>query len=297
MDTTDQAEHFTRQVPRKALSSPILLNAVLAFSARHLARTTNYDPEAAEFFHSACIELLIPALSDQASAAADPNILGATVILRIYEQLNVSMTGADDERHLWGTTALVDLQPSFHAPTAGGLRQAAFWVFIRQDIYMALIHQRSMRCDLDSFNVDVTFVSRDDSTWANWAIWILARIVQFCFGLQERSWEKWRALNESMDTWEQCKPASFIPYFQKERNVEEKLYFPVIYHWDRIQGTPISLPFPPFFWRCNIDCSYCVAVFSYWTDVAGNLRSTEFNNTRRPRTPKSTTKITGTSQD
>ena len=94
-----------------------------------------------------------------------------------------------------------------------------------------------MRCDLDSFNVDVTFVSRDDSTWANWAIWILARIVQFCFGLQERSWEKWSVLNGLMDTWEQCKPLSFTPYFHKERNVEEKLYFPVMYHWDRVQGT------------------------------------------------------------
>lgn len=249
MDTTDTAEHFTRHVPQKALSSPILLNAVLAFSARHLARTSNYDPEAAEFFHSACIELLIPALSDQASAAADPNILAATVILRIYEQLNVSMTGADDERHLWGSTALVDLQPFFHAPTAGGIRQAAFWVFIRQDIYMALIHQRPMRCDLDSFNVDVTFVSRDDSTWANWAIWILARIVQFCFGLQERGWEKWSVLNELMDTWEQCKPFSFTPYFHKERNVEEKLYFPVMYHWDRVQGTPLV---PAFFWAMLI---------------------------------------------
>lgn len=87
-------------------------------------------------------------------------------------------------------------------------------------------------------------MSRDDSTWANWAIWILARIVQFCFGLQERSWEKWTVLNELMDTWEQCKPLSFTPYFHKERNVEEKLYFPVMYHWDRVQG---RLPNHPFY--------------------------------------------------
>jgi hypothetical protein len=238
LDTTDIHEHFTRNIPRKALSSPILLNACLAFAARHLARTSNHNAEVAEYFHSACIELLIPALSDQASAAADPTILAATVILRIYEQLNVSMTGEDDERHLWGTTALVDLQPYFQAPTAGGIRQAAFWVFVRQDIYMALIHQRPMRCDLDSFHVDVTFVSADDSTWANWAIWILARIVQYCFGQAERTWEKWNALNELMDTWEQCKPDSFTPYYYKERSVEEKQYFPIIFHFGRVQGIP-----------------------------------------------------------
>ena len=223
-------------MPQKALHAPILLNALLAFAARHLAKISDYDSEAADYFHSACVKLLISALSDQASAAADPTILAATVLLRIYEQLNVNLTGGDDERHLWGTSALVDLQPYFHAPTAGGIRQAAFWVFIRQDIYMALIHQRPMRCDLESFQVDVTFDAKDDSTWANWAIWLVGRTLTFCFGAEDRTWENWSTLNQLMDTWEQCKPRSFIPYYYKEISVEEKQYFPILYHFDRIHG-------------------------------------------------------------
>jgi hypothetical protein len=154
------------------------------------------------------------------------------------------------------------LQPYFHAPTAGGIRQAAFWVFIRQDIYMALVCQRPMRCDLDSFNVEVTFDARDDSTWANWAIWLLARIVQFCFGSKQRTLESWHILNELMDTWEHCKPQSFVPYYYKERNVEKKHYFPAIYHFDRIQGCYL---------QNHTDFSHWVAVFPYWTDIVGHI--------------------------
>ena len=92
-----------------------------------------------------------------------------------------------------------------------------------------------------------------------------------------------------MDTWEQCKPASFIPYFQKERNMEEKLYFPIMYHWDRIQGIT-HCPYATLLHVVN--SSDWVAVFSYWADVAGNLRSTKYHSARRSRTAKSTTSIT-----
>jgi len=208
------------------------LNACLAFAARNLARVSGYDPEAAEYFHSACIELLIPALSDQTSAA-DPALLAATVILRVYDQLNAT---GDDERHLWGTTALVDLQNP-DAPTAGGIRQAAFWVFIRQDIYMALVHQRPMRCNMDSFNVRVTFDAKDDAAWANWAIWLLGLIINYCFGPGEKSWESWNHLNSLMDQWELRKPQSFVPFFYKERSEQDKQYFPILYFFDRIHIT------------------------------------------------------------
>jgi len=236
LDTTDCQEHFTREVPRIALSSPILLNACLAFAARNLARVSGYNPEAAEYFHSACIELLIPALSDQTSAA-DPDLLAATVILRIYEQLNAT---GDDERHLWGTTALVDLQPHHNAPTAGGIRQAAFWVFIRQDIYMALVQQRPMGCNMEGFNVQVTYEAKDDATWANWAIWICGLIINYCFGPGEKTWETWQHLNSMMDTWELRKPQAFVPYFYKERSELDKQYFPIMYFFNRIHSISLS---------------------------------------------------------
>jgi len=105
---------------------------------------------------------------------------------------------------------------------------------------MAMVHQRPLRCNMDCFNVEVTFDAKDDATWANWAIWLCGRIIHYCFGPTERSWEAWSNLNQLMDTWELRKPQAFVPFFYKERSVQDKQYFPMMYFFDRIHGTLFS---------------------------------------------------------
>ena len=78
--------HFTIVVPRLARSSPILLKALCAFTARHLSCTLGYDPAIGEDFHKQCIRLLIPALSDP-EIVTDDTLLAALVLLRLYEHM------------------------------------------------------------------------------------------------------------------------------------------------------------------------------------------------------------------
>jgi hypothetical protein len=72
-------------VPERAMSCPVLLNALLAFSARHLSRTSDYDPAIADYYHQKCVRLMIPML-DQKELVADETLFAAAVILRAFEE-------------------------------------------------------------------------------------------------------------------------------------------------------------------------------------------------------------------
>ena len=57
----------------------------MAMSARHLSRTTTFDPYVSDHYYQACLETLIPALDDH-GVTMDDDLLAATVILRLLEE-------------------------------------------------------------------------------------------------------------------------------------------------------------------------------------------------------------------
>jgi hypothetical protein len=87
LDITDIQRHFAIDVPERALSCPVLLNALLAFAARHLSQTSEYDPAVAEHYHQECVRLMIPMLG-QEELVADETLFAAAVILRAFEETN-----------------------------------------------------------------------------------------------------------------------------------------------------------------------------------------------------------------
>jgi hypothetical protein len=90
-------------VPQRAGQCPALLNAIYAASARHLSRLDQYQkdhevdylrkripdihPDTAIEYHNICIKYLV-ALTDHFPAVFDENLLAASVILRLYEELD-----------------------------------------------------------------------------------------------------------------------------------------------------------------------------------------------------------------
>jgi hypothetical protein len=59
----------------------------MALSARHLSCTTTFDPYVSDQYYQACLETLIPALSNHA-VTMDDDLLAATVILRLLEEFD-----------------------------------------------------------------------------------------------------------------------------------------------------------------------------------------------------------------
>lgn len=227
LDVCDPGRHFSTVVPELATTSNLLLHAILAVSAHHLSRTTDFDPTVAEDYHERCVELLIPILDD--SFAVADEVVAATVLLRFYEQMSSAVIGFDQEAHLSGASAFMNSEST--CATAGGLREASFWLFLRQDIDVALSQQRLLKLDLEAFSAGLDLQGPAcDHTWANRIVWITAEVLTFLFGSQ-RSQDKLSELIEKTESWMYGKPASFRPlYVSEEGGVFPEIYYTRPWH-------------------------------------------------------------------
>jgi Fungal specific transcription factor domain len=86
-DITDLQRHFEIEVPRRALSNPLLRFAIFAFSSQHLNRHQGCDSLEALQYHSQCVRLLMPILSGREEELTE-DVLAAVAILRQYEEMD-----------------------------------------------------------------------------------------------------------------------------------------------------------------------------------------------------------------
>lgn len=213
-DLCDKDRHFTQIVPQRAAICPTLLHAVLAASACHRVRTADFGNHLDyTHYHQKCLDHLIPMLGNTA-AIMDENLLAATVILRYLEEIEVPICGTDSQNHLLGTHVFISAQEA--STIHGGLREAAYWVALRQEVYVAFVSQRTISPVLHRPHVDEFFTPADDFTWANRIIVHCANVIRFCFGDGERSIPQYNRLYEYGQQWMVFKPSVFLPIFYKE---------------------------------------------------------------------------------
>lgn len=238
LDCTDASRQFTRKIPALVKTSPILLHAVISYAARHVG-----DADVAEQAHERCVELLIPSLSSE-TVADDDVLLCAIVILRVFEQLNgksrdrprtrsslttgaVMVTGSDQERHLAGCSALLRASQGRQVdPSTPGLRQAAFWVYMRQCLYNACVYQQPPNVDPNLVLLpppsggDPISDLKSETAWANTMTWICATVVHFCFGSNYPEplarMHKWRELYDAVESWRKNRPDTFDPIWYSD---------------------------------------------------------------------------------
>lgn len=108
--------------------------------------------------------------------------------------------------------------------TRTGLLQAGAWNYLREEITVALECRRSVRLNihLDSRSV----MSGFDSVHANTVTYILACVINLCFGRDERgntlefNEAEWTKLNAELAYWSHNLPSTYEPYSQapKEGN-------------------------------------------------------------------------------
>ncbi|KAI9034824.1 uncharacterized protein KD926_005338 [Aspergillus affinis] len=174
LDSQDADRHFTLEVQQRAQRAPVLLNAILAVASLHQSRLSGSSIVIAEQYHEACVKLILGMLY-HADGPIDELLLATTVILRVYEQMNGSFN--DDECHLLGASALASAQ----AATNGHLWKAAFWIYLRQDIYMAILDQRPIKTDLSMCTLWENEIPTNDCEWSQVIVLIVADIIGFCF--------------------------------------------------------------------------------------------------------------------
>ncbi|KAK8062393.1 hypothetical protein PG997_014490 [Apiospora hydei] len=234
LDTCDPLRNFELVVPQRIGTYPILLKATFAIAARHLSRTSEYDPLASNRYHNQCLTQLIPMIDDAAGGLSDENLFAATIILRMLEEMD-AITGNESHGHLLGIHAFVNIGDQYMVP--GSLSAAAYWAGLRQEIYSAIISQSRVKINLDHFIVDRSLQPADDYTWSNRAVVNLADVLNYCFDAPP-SPEQWAALDEHCRRWEELRPSSFEPFFYQERQIPDA--FPQSWHHSSCHITGIQ---------------------------------------------------------
>ncbi|KAL4891215.1 hypothetical protein BDV59DRAFT_70624 [Aspergillus ambiguus] len=225
LDVTSPERHYTYSVPRLALQCLLLHTAIMACAA-HVLRLL--DPSRVDLaseeekYQSKCVGLLIPILNDVASAVQDEAVLATIVILRMSEQY--AEYDVDRQYHLV-PGAFAHLGPSVRSSTAtGGLLQATFYSYVRADIRMALLGQRSTRISVDSWPLDESSPFTD-ADWANRITWLLVHTINLCYGQDIHGVLSFGELSNLIDEWKRTVPSTFSPYFYEQKPRET---FPTI---------------------------------------------------------------------
>ncbi|KAL4767962.1 hypothetical protein BDW60DRAFT_135131 [Aspergillus nidulans var. acristatus] len=224
-DVCDQNSHFSTEIPRRALQVPMIMKAILAFSARHAAIISGTEDWEAAEYHSQCVEMLIRALS-KAEGFYDDNILITVVILRVYEELE---RATDEKCHWLGSTRLLNTMSK--SASSGGLAEAVSWQFLRQAIYACLVEYQPMQLNLENYERSSVFQRMDDAAYANRIIFLCARIIQLRSEPNGYSFTEsdWQYLSDCVDQWYRERPISWQPLKHQEANAAENKPFPELW--------------------------------------------------------------------
>jgi hypothetical protein len=120
---------------------------------------------------------------------------------------------------------------------ASGLRQACFWIGLRQEIVMAFVKQRPVKIMLNHDFVDRSLTPTNDDTWANRIIVHCAEVINFCFGKGDQlSIADFQALKDYDEAWLRARPVSFLPVAYCEADSSAGEVFPQILYLNHAVG-------------------------------------------------------------
>lgn len=119
-----------------------------------------------------------------------------------------------EQKHLLGAYLFSTRDPIDMG--VSGLAQAGAWNYLREEITVALECQRPTRIGID-FDFDAARYY-SDSMYSNIITYILARIINHCFGVRNESYvhgqrqRDWNDLRKQLTIWREHLPTSFEPY-------------------------------------------------------------------------------------
>ncbi|KAI5202488.1 hypothetical protein E4T38_05600 [Aureobasidium subglaciale] len=221
LDVCEDIPTFALEVPLKATKSAMLLYSILAASSRHQALKDDAWPEASGY-HSKCLELVIQSLS-RPESHHDDTLLVTIIMLRYYELFSQETYSS---LHLDGLAGLLGVIPDFLQ--AGGLAEAASWLALRQDLFIAMTSKQAPKSRLEDYDRASVFKRRTDPGAATYAIVLIwAKLLRHMYTSDPSSlFTTWDSLEEAARKWYDTK--GFEPAFLQDANLASDQPFPVI---------------------------------------------------------------------
>lgn len=230
MDLFDHSLSYRREVLSRALTSPLILHSICALGARQLAlveKSSTWMNISSNRYGKA-LRLLIDACVDE--NAKREELLTATILLSSVELLTAP--GGDYKKHLFGATTLIKSAKVNASST--GLFRAAFWIYARQDVAMALVNECPTYLSPDEWDVSWSEMGDEEDILASHMLWLLNRTINFVFaspGLpsERREFDSWSKLMAEIDRWYELLPAACkgVPYGQSTREGFRQIWFAV----------------------------------------------------------------------
>ncbi|GKZ18227.1 hypothetical protein AbraIFM66951_000400 [Aspergillus brasiliensis] len=203
-DLNDSRRHFEDIVPIRARYNPLLLSAILAFSAANLHHTRGDHSylELAETYHYDSVRRLI-SLMENIDQLPIGETLAAICLLRSHEIITQNVSS---QRHLQGCYSLL---ASRHVHLTADLLSAGYWNYLREDITVALIEHRGLMITLS--DQDAPPQPTDDMDFANYITFLLGQVINRCLAVDSPPLGvlEWEALKADLDQWKSALPPSF----------------------------------------------------------------------------------------
>ncbi|KAL2847591.1 hypothetical protein BJX68DRAFT_276452 [Aspergillus pseudodeflectus] len=116
------------------------------------------------------------------------------------------------------------------------LRQAAFWVAFRQEVYSAFLKQRPFNMSLSRCDVFRSFAPAEDALWTARLVIFCADVLEFCYGNSHQppahevdgtsAKDRWAHLKSLEQKWVDLLPSSFEPIYFREPDKSKGEVFP-----------------------------------------------------------------------
>jgi len=177
IDLTDRDASFASNVPTMALTNRGLMLAILALSSRHqsLLTTTNdldkSDRTAAVQYYHETLQYLQTAMALPEYLKSE-ELLATVLLISTYEMIDGFESGWD--RHLKGVFWIQRSQ-LIHGEY-GGLKQAIWWAWLRQDMWAAF---RGRRVILSFYTLKKECLELNRWELTNRVVWLLGQCISF----------------------------------------------------------------------------------------------------------------------
>lgn len=194
-----------------------IMKAVLALTSRYICNIDNKTGESADSntalqYYYETLHYLQNALKQSTAIYANSEeLLAIAMIISTYEMLSLSSSG-DWNRHLKGIFWLQRSQEIHGA--SGGLRQAVWWLWLRQDLWAAFRERR--KCY--SFWVPTKPIEElNTSDLAGFSIYLLSQAVNYCAIDVQRNMSTGREIDRGdllanmLSKWKSCLGPEYAP--------------------------------------------------------------------------------------
>lgn len=182
LDLLDPSMPFASQATRIALRNVGVMKALLALSAKHMLTTSisqggpipeSGTDESIQYYYET-LHYVQEALAYNSYTYSE-ELLVTVIAISTYEMLDESDGRGNWQRHLKGVFWIQRSQNT--DGECGGLRQAIWWSWLRQDIWAAFREKR--RC-LSIWKPTLTFRELDQNQLARRTLYLLALAVNYC---------------------------------------------------------------------------------------------------------------------